>query len=371
MENRVHAIYYDGATGRPQDAWVRVSEMNTLEVELPDGPGFQWPLEHRGMTWERSSSMLRLSFGEHPRRVLLIQDGLFIKSFAVRMRAAGRSGAHDRALAIARSGPVLFIAAVVLLFIGAYVWLLPWAAERLAVLVPDAVEERIGEALFGGMVQDMSVDSARSAVLREYASHLRLTTGPAPTYHVVRDEQVNAFAIPGGHIVVFTGILDRMDSSDQLAALLAHEATHVEERHSTRMMARSLAGYLFLSLLIGDANAVIAIVAENANAVRNLGYGRGLENEADRIGQQRMLESGVDPMGMVRLLELLEREGGDMPEQLAFLSSHPLTKERLDNARKWAAELGVPAGRDPAVEALFAKLAGTAQAPATMPSSRN
>lgn len=57
---------------------------------------------------------------------------------------------------------------------------------------------------------------------------------------------MNAFKLPGGHIVVFTGILEKMDSSDELAALLAHEATHVEERHSTRMDGPSMAGYLFL-----------------------------------------------------------------------------------------------------------------------------
>ncbi len=368
MEREVQAIYYDGATSKPQEAVVRVSDMNSLEVQLPNGDRFQWPLEHHGMEWERSSSLLRLSFGEHPRRVLLIRDEPFIKSFALRMRYTGRQGAYDRILGFARSGPVLFFLAVIALLVCAYVWILPWTAERLAMVVPQEVDERIGETAYQQMAFALEEDADRTKLLQEFGDQLELSPSYSPKYHVVKDEQVNAFALPGGHIVVFTGILERMDSSDELAALLAHEATHVEERHSTRMMARSMAGYLFLSLLIGDVNAV---VAENANALRNLDYGRGLESEADGEGQERLLANGVDPMAMVKLLELLEREAIDMPEQLAFLSSHPLTEQRIDNAKANAQELGTPAAPNTALEPIFQRLVPSAQTTEATPSSFN
>lgn len=371
MEREVQAIYYDGATSKPQEAVVRVSDMNSLEVRLPNGDRFQWPLEHHGMEWERSSTLLRLSFGEHPRRVLLIRDEPFIKSFALRMRYSGRQGAYDRILVFARSGPVLFFLAVIALLVSAYLWILPWTAERLAMVVPDEVDVRIGETAYQQMALALEEDPERTKLLQEFGDQLKLSPSYTPTYHVVKDEQVNAFALPGGHIVVFTGILDKMDSSDELAALLAHEATHVEERHSTRMIARSMAGYLFLSLLIGDVNAVVAVVAENANALRNLDYGRGLESEADGQGQARLLENGVDPMAMVKLLELLEREAIDMPEQLAFLSSHPLTEQRIDNAKAKAKELGLPAAPNTELDALFQRLAPKAQTIEATPSSFN
>ena len=372
MERTVQAVYYDGATSRPQDATVRVSDMNSLEVRLPNGDRFQWPLEHKGMEWERSRTMLRLSFGEHPRRVLLIRDEPFIKSFVLRMRYTGRQSVYDRLLGLARSGPALFLLGVIAVLVGAYLWVLPWTAERLALVVPRAVDERIGEAAYQQLTLAMREDRDRTRALQEFGDRLRLSPSYAPTYHVVQDDQVNAFALPGGHIVVFTGILDKMDSAEELAALLAHEATHVEERHSTRMMARSMAGYLFLSLLIGDVNAVVAVVAENANALRNLGYGRGLESEADSVGQQRLWENGVDPQAMVKLLELLQREAMDMPDQMAFLSSHPLTSERIAAARARAGELGVPAAPNTDLDALFRRLvAGGGQDLEEIPSSDN
>ncbi len=360
VERTVQAVYYDGATSRPQEATVRVGEHNTLEVELPGGDRFQWPLEHEGMAWERSRAMLRLAFGEHPRRVLLIRDEPFIESFVLRMRYTGRQGTYDRMLAIARSGPVLFFLGVIAVLVCAYLWVLPWTAERLVMVVPRSVDERIGEAAYQQLALALREDRDRTRALQEFGDRLKLAPSYAPTYHVVLDDQVNAFALPGGHIVVFTGILDKMDSAEELAALLAHEATHVEERHSTRMIARSMAGYLFLSLLIGDVNAVVAVVADNANALRNLDYGRGLESEADGVGQQRLWENGVDPQAMVKLLELLQREASDMPQKVAFLSSHPLTSERIAAAQAKAQELGVPdRANDALVEPFRRVVAGT------------
>lgn len=339
---------------------MRVGEHNTLEVELPGGDRFQWPLEHEGMAWERSRAMLRLAFGEHPRRVLLIRDEPFIESFVLRMRYTGRQGTYDRMLAIARSGPVLFFLGVIAVLVCAYLWVLPWTAERLVMVVPRSVDERIGEAAYQQLALALREDRDRTRALQEFGDRLKLAPSYAPTYHVVLDDQVNAFALPGGHIVVFTGILDKMDSAEELAALLAHEATHVEERHSTRMIARSMAGYLFLSLLIGDVNAVVAVVADNANALRNLDYGRGLESEADEVGQQRLWENGVDPQAMVKLLELLQREASDMPQKVAFLSSHPLTSERIAAAQAKAQELGVPdRANDALVEPFRRVVAGT------------
>jgi predicted Zn-dependent protease len=122
---------------------------------------------------------------------------------------------------------------------------------------------------------------------------------------------------------------------------------------------------MFVSLLVGDVSAVVAVVAENADKLRNMGYGRGLESEADEIGQERMKENGVDPEGMVHLLRLLEQEAMDMPEELSFLSSHPLTKDRIANAEARARELGAPGTPNSGLDPLFSAL--KAQAPGTAP----
>ena len=130
------------------------------------------------------------------------------------------------------------------------------------------------------------------------------------------------------------------DRIGELAALLAHEGTHVAERHSTRMLMRQLASYVFISMLIGDASAIVAVVAENADNIRNLSYTRGLEEDADRHGMERLHARGVDPQGMVELLKLLNEEAMEIPQAMQFLSSHPLTQDRISTAETEVSKLG-------------------------------
>lgn len=357
MSNRYAANFYDGLTSKPQEAFVQLREPGALEVEV-GGERVFWPLEHAGMEWERTSNMLRITFGEHPRRVIITRDKLFIATFVKRMQYAGRRGVYDRTLSIARQGPLFFLLALVAMVVVGYVWVLPFTAERLALLLPTQVDERIGEASYGSIMLGLDEDTAASAMLQRFGDRLALSDKFDLRFHYVNSEQVNAFAMPGGDIVVFSGIVQGMERPEQLAALLAHEATHVHERHSTRMIVRQMAGYLFLSLLIGDVNAVVGVLAENADNLRNMSYSRGLETDADRHGMERMVAAGVDPEGMVQLLELLEREAADMPEALAFLSSHPLTAERIAMAR---ARLSGPRAQttpDAELERLFLALKG-------------
>ena len=156
--------------------------------------------------------------------------------------------------------------------------------------------------------------------------------------------------------MVFSGIVNGMEHHEQLAALLAHEATHVDERHSMRMMVRQMAGYLFLSMLLGDVNAVVAVLVENADNIRNMSYSRNLETDADQHGMERMAAAGVDPQGMVQLLELLEAETDEVPGALSFLSSHPLTEDRIAKAQANTTKNSGPFSTDPELERLFDSL---------------
>lgn len=357
------AIYYDGLVSRPREARVEVREPDALQVDVLDADGreedrFYWPLEDKGLQWERSAGALRLSFGAHPRRVVIVREELFIRAFVQRMQYTGRRGVYDRLVSTAGRGPILFFLGVIALLVAGYLWVIPWGAERLALLMPRDMDRELGEMVYTSMADELKVDSARTAALQAFGDALRLSDHYELKYHVVDDPQVNAFALPGGHIVVFTGILEKMDRPEQLAGLLAHEATHVEARHSMRALVRGMGSYLFLSLLLGDVSAVVGTVAQHADNIRNLGYSRALETEADAVGQQRMHANGVDPQGMVWLLELLEEEAGDLPEAVSFLSSHPLTKERIEKAEERAQKMGAPAQVDTALAAPFRVLKG-------------
>lgn len=170
---------------------------------------------------------------------------------------------------------------------------------------------------------------------------------------LVRDRSVNAFALPGGYVGVHLGLIGLTRSRDELASVLAHELSHVTQRHIARGFANSrrqsmiaLAGMLLGVLAAGRANSVdgvnAAVVGGQAATVQGeLNFSRELEREADRVGYAVLTQAGFSPAGMAAMFERLEtasrlNDSGGFP----YLRTHPLTSERIAEAR---ARGGLPA----------------------------
>lgn len=155
-----------------------------------------------------------------------------------------------------------------------------------------------------------------------------------------RDKSINAFALPGGYLGVHLGLIGVVSSSDELATVLAHELTHVTQRHIARMFGEEKKNLPFLiaGMVLGAlaaskspdaANALI--VGGQAAAIQNqLSFSRGMEREADRIGYNLLAPAGFAPQGAVSMFEKLQHasrlnDNGNWP----YLRSHPLTTERM------------------------------------------
>lgn len=354
MEGPITGQFYANGTGSPQAARVRWTGPEGLEIEV-GREVHRWSVRDRSFRWEMSAEALRLSHGTPP-QVLLVRNAADMRAWTEQFRKLGVKRAKEVSVPWIIRIPLMLPLGFIAFCLAVYFWVLPFVAERSVGLLPTTVDTRLGEAMYGGMSAGMEVDTARSAALQRFGDRLTVAPTFAPRYHVMEDAQVNAFALPGGHIVVYTGLLDRMTEAEQLAALLAHEGTHVEARHSTRSIARDLSGTMFLAVVLGDATGLVGAAAAKADELRGLQYSRRLEADADSIGMERLVADSVDPRGVVRLLELLQEEAGDAPEQLGFLSSHPLTAERIAAAEAQAAKYptlqSVPAELDSLFQAV-------------------
>jgi len=155
-----------------------------------------------------------------------------------------------------------------------------------------------------------------------------------------RDRSINAFALPGGYLGVHLGLLGVVSSRDELASVLAHELSHVTQRHIARLLAQQsrqtplMLGTMILAMLAANKNPQAAqalTVGGQALAVQNqLNFSRDMEREADRVGYSLMAPAGFAPQGFVAMFDKLQQanrlnDNGSWP----YLRSHPLTTQRV------------------------------------------
>lgn len=155
-----------------------------------------------------------------------------------------------------------------------------------------------------------------------------------------RDRTVNAFALPGGYMGVHLGLIATVSSEDELASVLAHELSHITQRHIARLISRQssqapmLLGAMILGALAAGSNpqaATALIAGGQAVAVQGqLNFSREMEREADRVGFSVMTGSGYAPQGFVTMFEkLLQANRFNDTGAFPYLRSHPLTTERI------------------------------------------
>lgn len=234
------------------------------------------------------------------------------------------------------AGCLLSLVGILLPLLALYFFLLPFLAERAAEKISTDVEKQIGDAWFHSLTAAYKIDTAQTRLVQQFYDSLLYGGDYQMRITVVNEPVVNAFAVPGGHIVVFDSILGIMGAPEQLAGLLAHEASHVQLKHSTRAILREMASSLFFSLIFGEYGDVTAVVAQHGDQLAGLSYSRELELEADDNGLRLMLASHIPPHGMPDLFRKmknsLEKEKtGDVPN---FLNTHPSMDERLKIAEE-------------------------------------
>ena len=225
---------------------------------------------------------------------------------------------------------VFIITAAAMLFIG-YKTVPPLLIK----FIPVQEEIKWGNEFYESIVSDKEIDSSATELVKKITEQYSMSNQYPITVAVVKDSTVNAFALPGGHIVVYSGIICTMKHPDELFALLGHEATHVNQRHSLQMMLTNITSSYLLSIITSDFNGLGSTLIGNANLLRELGYSRKLEAEADWNGQEIMIQNKVNPAGMTQLMEALQAAYSDKGNW-SFLRSHPVTKDRISESKKFS-----------------------------------
>ncbi|MEB3231435.1 MAG: M48 family metallopeptidase, partial [Leptolyngbyaceae bacterium] len=178
----------------------------------------------------------------------------------------------------------LFIGTIILI-----VWVAGWIASSLVWWIPPQVEQKLGQAIvptYEALAQPSATQESLNGLLDRLESHLSDDLHAGRDYQVlyIPEDTVNAIAIPGDRIIIYQGLLDEMESENELMMVLGHELGHFANRDHLRGLSRQLTVRLLLATFLGDAGSIGAIASSGASMVASAQFSQQQEYQADEIG---------------------------------------------------------------------------------------
>ena len=325
------ATYFDGVTNRRHVVVLRFD--STLEL-IEDGVAVAtWPYADLravdggpGMLRLRCVSALPLARLEVADPAAQVEIGLRARSLEVERGGRGQTG---RIVAWSLAA----VASIVLIVVFG----VPLAAERLTPLVPLSFERRLGgmadnqvRAIFGGRTCTDAEGDAAFAKLVETLRQAGHVDMALPT-KVLASPVPNAFALPGGKIYLLNGLLQKAESADEIAGVIAHEIGHVSHRDQTRLMLQRGGMSFLVGLLFGDVTGSTAVIFVT-RSLFDASYTRDAEQSADAFAIETTHTLGRSPAPMGELLFRIT--GAQGSHTIGILMSHPLTEERRELMRR-------------------------------------
>ncbi|RYY79440.1 MAG: hypothetical protein EOO69_06660 [Moraxellaceae bacterium] len=221
-------------------------------------------------------------------------------------------------------------------------------------LLEQQQETRLGEMVLRQIGQEMPLynDPWTQDELSQIFNRIYIASGMSAVAPlglvVIEDNSINAFAVPGGLFALNTGLVLSVKTNDELAGVMGHEIAHISQRHYSRSkeafknQALITLGSMLASILLAsqssDAAGAVALGAQAAMIDRQLSYSRNQEREADRVGMRLMYAAGYNPVAMADFFETMNRKTGTVSFMPDFWLTHPLSTERMSEARLRASQ---------------------------------
>lgn len=205
--------------------------------------------------------------------------------------------------------------------------------------IPVSVEVRLGDKVMEEVREEIPIveDAEVEAMLKDIVDRIETGMGGTPyefEVYLALNGTPNAFALPGGKMVVFTGLVQTVQSREELAGILAHEMAHVTERHGLRQLVASQGLYYALRIFGSGESGILGIVSAGSHLIVHQSFSREMEREADARAFEFLSNADIDPRGLenfMRRLRGLESNNQLMTLDTKALSSHPPTLERIDD----------------------------------------
>jgi predicted Zn-dependent protease len=206
-------------------------------------------------------------------------------------------------------------------------WMKKFHIERASL----SLEEKLGDLFWESIKQsnvvmlDPAVTKPVDSLLQKIceANHL---DADKLKLHIVESSEVNAFAMPNGHMVVYSGLIEQCDNEAELVGVMAHELAHIQHQHVMKKLLKEVGIATLVSLTTGNRDG--GAVHRLASSLSSAAYDRTLEKDADLTGVEYLITADIDPEQLANFLYKQANKDSKMPVDLSWLSTHPDSKDR-------------------------------------------
>ncbi|MDH4262618.1 MAG: M48 family metallopeptidase [Spirochaetia bacterium] len=275
---------------------------------------------------------------------ILVQDLSLLKEISassneiVRQKAMQATGIQKKKKFNKIAGIIL----IIVFFSGLMSIAFTQSAGIIVKLIPVKWDEKIGELGYPSAIASMAPGSTKIEdkyvlqSIEEIKNRLSVSLKNTPFKYnitVLKSPVENAFALPGGKIVIFTGILLKVDSPEELAGILAHEIMHVEKRHAMKQIVSRMGLSVLFQVIVGDMADAGSVILEVGSELLSLGYSRNMETEADKEGIILLSNAGIPADGMIQFFKKMSENEKEL-KSMSWLLTHPLSEKRADELAK-------------------------------------
>ena len=344
-------IFYDGESAKPIPVTVHLDAPASIDVfDAGENSRAVWPRDAVRML-DAPPGILRMRRDPDDGARLEVRDAMLAQALTVSCHHLNNRQALERSK---RTRIVAWSIAACVSALLLAVYGVPAIAERLVPFIPYSVDRQLGAGVQSAVLAQVSggktCEPDRQAVAALQSLNARLLAaapdlpGPADI-RILPSAMANAFALPGSHILILSGLIDKANGPDELAGVIAHELGHAAERHSTRKLVSEAGLYFLLGVLIGDFSGGTILIA-GSRAILSAGHSREAEREADEYAVRLLERIGGDPAALASILERIA--SGEPAGVLGWLSTHPHTGERAAGIRAAAAAAAAEGGSEKA-----------------------
>jgi Zn-dependent protease with chaperone function len=320
------AIFFDGSSSRRRT--VSLAFRDRLEISEDGAAPIPWPYADIREVDGAKGTLRVMCLSAPPLARLEIRDAATAAELSSRCPRLGENRLDGRAVAKIVGLSLAAVISIVTLVVVA----IPLAADRLAPLVPEAFERRLGDAAEVQVKTIFGKKTCNDAAGQKAFDKLLLSLRGAAGLDTSVDSEVletsipNALALPGGKVILFSRLLAKAKNPDEIAGVLAHELGHLKHRDNMRNLIHDSGTSFLVGLLFGDVTGAGALVFASRTLVTS-SYSRDVEQSADTFAMDVMGKLGRSPKPMGELLFRITGKQGD--SELTILASHPLTEDRL------------------------------------------